>query len=220
MLASKLLKVRSKTICSKISMKTFVTQRNMFKFTKVVQQSNDAVKKTFNRRYFCALYYERLYKKYLENPNSVDEAWRIYFEKKKHGTTSVPSAISTQGAIDLDELITKITSKLGQTRSGGISNQQASDISNATNLIRAYQTVGHEKAKTDPLKLLDTYGDMMQIGKRKKLNIKRLDYRFHGFTDESLDKELYLDNHSQRGFVALRKTWKLRELIDSLEKAY
>ena len=189
--------------------------------SKFIQANNSIVKKAVARRYFCALYYEKLYKKYLQDPNSVDEAWRIYFESRKQSAASMPSNISTSGgSVDIDSLVDRISSRLGQTAVSGISNQQASDISNATNLIRAYQSVGHEKATTDPLKLLETYGDVMQIGKRKKLNVKRLDYRFHGFTEESLDKELYLDNYYQRGFVAMKKSWKLRDLIQALEKAY
>ena len=221
MLASKLLKARSKTLWSKVGIKSFVNFNKASQMSKFIQVNNSIVKKAVARRYFCALYYENLYKKYLQDPNSVDEAWRIYFESRKQSAASMPSNISTSGgSVDIDALVDRISSRLGQTAVSGISNQQASDISNATNLIRAYQSVGHEKATTDPLKLLETYGDVMQIGKRKKLNVKRLDYRFHGFTEESLDKELYLDNYYQRGFVAMKKSWKLRDLIQALEKAY
>jgi 2-oxoglutarate dehydrogenase complex dehydrogenase (E1) component-like enzyme len=39
-------------------------------------------------RDFCALYYEKPYRKYLDDPNSVDEAWRRYFEQKESGVAS------------------------------------------------------------------------------------------------------------------------------------
>ena len=155
----------------------------------------DAFKITTSKRPFCALYYESMYKKYLENPASVGESWRSYFENKKASTINQSSIMTDNGSLDIDALAERIIARVGSTSTGGISNQQASDISNAMNLIRAYQTIGHEKAKTDPLRLIETYGNIMQIGKQKKLNTKRLDYRFHGFTDDSLNKELFLDNY-------------------------
>lgn len=213
MLGSRILKLRSRYIRSNRAIKSFFSAEK-------TNYLPNMLKMTSNHRSFCALYYESMYKKYLENPNSVSESWRSYFENKSSLNTHQPSVSAGQGNIDIDALASKISAKIGKTSGGGISNQQASDISNAINLIRAYQTVGHEKAKTDPLRLLETYGDSMQIGKRKKLNTRRLDYRFHGFTDESLEKELHLDNYYQRGFVAMKKNWKLGDLIQALEKAY
>lgn len=53
-----------------------------------------------------------------------------------------------------------------------------------------------------------------------KKDNNQLDWRFHGLTDEHLDKEYLIDASYQRGFLSLKQKWKLRELIDALEKVY
>lgn len=160
-----------------------------------------------------------MYRKYLDDPNSVDEAWRRYFEQKESGATS--NGHSSSLNVNIDDLAERIASRLGTTNvKGGASIADISASTRILSLVRSYQTVGHEKAQIDPLKLQETYGNILQIGKVKKTNVKRLDYRFHGFTEQQLDNEYHIDSPSHRGFLALKQNWKLRDLIDSLEKAY
>jgi 2-oxoglutarate dehydrogenase E1 component len=111
------------------------------------------------------LYYEEMYRKYLEDPNSVGQAWREYFENKDSGAAS-----QSLGGTNIDALADKIAQRIGGASTGSGSSQSASEVARVLNLYRSYQTVGHEKANTDPLKLMEAYGNVMQIGKRKKLN--------------------------------------------------
>lgn len=193
----------------------FLTLNRQSKVQKALKLQTSFTKSVTSKRAFCALYYEDMYKKYMHDPNSVPESWRLYFENKSAG--------SSTGAIsggDVNQLADAIASRLGGSSVSSGSSQNASEVARVLNLVRSYQTVGHEQANTDPLKLMETYGHVMQIGKKKKMNKQRLDYRFHGFTDEHLDKEYYIDSNYHRGFLAVKKNWKLRDLIDNLKKAY
>jgi 2-oxoglutarate dehydrogenase complex dehydrogenase (E1) component-like enzyme len=109
---------------------------------------------------------------------------------------------------------------LANSSSRSCRDQTLTEATRILNLYRSYQTVGHEKAKVEPLQLIRKYGTKIQIGKRKRLNIERLDYRFHGFTDEQLDQEYYVDSSYRRGFLSMKKHWTLREFIDACEQAY
>jgi 2-oxoglutarate dehydrogenase E1 component len=219
MLVSKLLRVRNKSVYTmSTSSRGLMTVLKKNQLNKMSNVNAKIAKMASTKRGFCALYYEKLYKQYLNDPKSVEEAWRLYFEQKESGTgTSGQAAI---GHLDIDSLAEQIARKIGGSSAESSSNQNASEISGVINLVRAYQTVGHEKAKTDPLELYETYGNIDQNGRRQRQNIDRLDYRFHGFTDVDLDKEYYIDSSYQRGLLSMKKVWKLRDLIDSLEKAY
>jgi 2-oxoglutarate dehydrogenase E1 component len=172
----------------------------------------------YTKRNFCAVYYEEMYLKYMENPNSVTKDWRAYFEGKESSETGYGGKAS-YGSIDGDALAEAVASKIGNV-SGVDSSQTASEVVRILNLVRSYQTVGHEKAKLDPLKLREIYGNIYQIGKRKRSNVVQLDYRFHGLADEHLDKEYSIHENFKRGLLSIKKKWKLRDLIEALEIAY
>lgn len=140
------------------------------------------------------------FKKYMRDPNSVSPEWREYFESKDSTALEGPprytqpsSSSSSTSSSSTDQLIQVLSQVLSSKVDVGTT-QSATKVARVLNLYRSYQTVGHEKAKTDPLKLLDTYGNILQIGKRKKNNTERLDYRFHGFSDTQLEKEIFIGN--------------------------
>jgi len=220
MLASKLLQVKSKAVLTKmVANKGLFTLNKSANLTKAAHMNRHVIKMSAPNKGFCALYYEKLYRKYLEDPKSVDVAWRTYFEEKNGGNSG--SGSGGVGSTDIDALADKIAERLGG--SGGSSKAGAHEVSAATRvlgLVRSYQTVGHEDAKTDPLNLQEVYGNTLQIGKRKQKNTKRLDHRFHGFTDQQLENEYSVDSPSQRGFLSVKNSWKLGDLIKSLKKAY
>lgn len=132
----------------------------------------------------------------MKDPYSVSKEWREYFEERNQEKAASstyyppPTQAPVQGA---DQLTNVLSQLLGAASSGGFgSTQNATEVTRLLNLYRSYQTVGHEKAKIDPLKLLETYGNVLEFGKRKKTNVKRLDFRFHGFTDQQLDNEIFV----------------------------
>jgi 2-oxoglutarate dehydrogenase E1 component len=182
---------------------------------KALKLSATQSKTAVANRHFTALYYEEMYRKYLEDPNSVGQAWREYFENKDSGAAS-----QSLDGTNIDALADKIAQRIGGASTGSGSSQSASEVARVLNLYRSYQTVGHEKANTDPLKLMEAYGNVMQIGKRKKLNKERLEYRFHGFSDDHLNHKYYVDSNYHRGFLSVKKDWVLKDLIQNLEKAY
>ena len=221
MLASKILGLKTKrTLAKMVTAQPFMTTARSANMTKARAYGQNAAKLAATNRGFCALYYEKLYRQYLQDPNSVDEAWRLYFEKKEQGGGAASSAAIS--GTDVNTLADLITQKLGSTTvsSGGMSESQASDVGKVLNLVRAYQTVGHEKSQVDPLKLEETLGDTLQVGKRKIKNIDRLSPAYHGFSDAQLEKVYFIDSTIQDGFLSMQKRWKLKDLIAALEKAY
>lgn len=225
MLASKLLGLKSKRLFNKMAAnRNLLTLNKNKQLYKMRSMSQGPMKMTTSNRSFCALYYEKLYKKYLQDPKSVDEAWRQYFEQKENGAKggNLSSLNVGSSSLDIDSLADRIAQKIGRSSvsSSGSVEREASDAARALNIIRAYQSVGHEKAKTDPLKLYETYGDIMQVGKKKKSNIKRLDPKFHGFSEAQLDHEYFIDTPMQDGLLSMKKRWILRDLIEALEKSY
>lgn len=92
-------------------------------------------------------------------------------------------------------------------------------------LVRAYTTHGHLMADVDPLKLYESYKDKFpSLAAKFKLPQQSvgnlLDYKTYGFTEADLDREFLIDAPELAGLLGRKKNWKLRELIDSLKKAY
>lgn len=125
----------------------------------------------------------------MKDPSKLTKEWKEYFDNKDTATSthSSPQTGTNAGSQELERVLGELLKN-----TGGGSEQSATEATRIQNLYRSYQSVGHEKAKVEPLQLLKKYGTMLQIGKRKRLNIERLDYRFHGFTDDQLDKEYFI----------------------------
>lgn len=190
MLASKFLRIKAKRVIAKsVASRPFISLSKNNPYTKVSMLANTALKMSVNSRGFCALYYEKLYKKYLADPNSVDEAWRRYFENKEvHSSTG-----AVGGHIDVSSLADQIAQRLSSSNistGSTMSEQDSSNIAKVLNIVRAYQTVGHEKAKTDPLNLQEKLGDIMQVGKRKKVRFIRSPIFVHRKTFKDLSQNI------------------------------
>ena len=85
-------------------------------------------------------------------------------------------------------------------------------------------THGHFLSQIDPLDLYETYKHFPTFAQKFKMPesslINLLDYKTYGFTEHDLDREFYVDAPELAGLLGRKKNWKLRELIDSLKKAY
>ena len=80
-------------------------------------------------------------------------------------------------------------------------------------LVRAYQSRGHHKAKTDPLGIR---GEADAFGYRKP---KELELEVYGFTEGDLDKDFKLGPGILPRFITeTRKTMKLREIVAACDK--
>jgi 2-oxoglutarate dehydrogenase E1 component len=93
----------------------------------------------------------------------------------------------------------------------------ASDSLAISYLIRAYQVRGHEIANLDPL----------GIHSFRKEFPAELDYKYHGFTDDDLDRPLNLLGKSSSGNVGFLEilgkrphNTTLRQVITSLQTTY
>ena len=163
---------------------------------------NDSFLNSANAPYVAELYF-----KYSQNPKSIDESWKSFFsslnedelsiisdfggpEWKKRGTNviddiSFDKVVRSSSAVDFNSFK---TSTLDSIR--------------ALRLIRAYRINGHLIANLDPLNL------------HKKNYHPELDYKSYGFSENDLDREIFID-----GSLGL-ETATLNEIIQILNKTY
>ena len=99
-----------------------------------------------------------------------------------------------------------------------MSNPMVSDSLGLSYLINAYQVRGHELANLDPLGI---------HGYRTSDTPPELDYKYHGFKDEDLDRPLNLlgkTSGGNAGFLDILGSGKvnstLRQVVASLQKTY
>jgi 2-oxoglutarate dehydrogenase E1 component len=147
-----------------------------------------------------ASYVEGLYEQYLDNPASVANEWRHYFDalgsspvpERSHGPVVAAVAARTQQNVPR-----------GATPSGatGVASQKQAAVSR---LVQLYINRGHLVANIDPLGLLQ----------RPRPRVLSLEYA--GLSEADLDTEFY---------TAARNDWipkqaSLREIISRLQQVY
>ncbi|MDH3661488.1 MAG: 2-oxoglutarate dehydrogenase E1 component [Alphaproteobacteria bacterium] len=148
---------------------------------------------------------EDLYGRYLDNPSTVDESWRAYFdelgaetrklfkqsrealERKPAPAVAAGPGGGEAGVIDLD---------------GERSKRLILDHLRVVMLIRAFRVRGHLLADLDPLEL------------SRNDPHPELDPASYGFGEEDWDREFFLDN-----VLGLEKA-TLRQIIDILRQTY
>ena len=152
-----------------------------------------------------APFVEELYESYLQNPASVDEAWRTYFDNLQ----SLPASDGSTETRDVAHAPI-VQSFAERARSGALQPQQmGGNIETArkqvhvAQLIAAYRWLGSRHADLDPLKRLD------------RPDIPELSPSFYGFTEgdhahiySAANTFFGLDNAPLRDILqALRETY-------------
>ena len=163
---------------------------------------NDSFLNSSNAPYVAELYF-----KYKDNPDSVDNDWRIFFSNLNEDDYSIlkdfggpdwkqrPSSVIDD--ISFDKKIRSIP-KID------FNNFKTSTLDSirALRLIRAFRINGHLIADLDPLKIL------------QREYPPELDYKSYGFTDSDLDREIFVD-----GSLGLDRG-KLKDIIRILKETY
>ncbi len=151
-----------------------------------------------------APYVEEMYENYLDNPSSVTDEWRSYFDALQN----VP-AVDGSDSRDLPHLPVVNAfaemAKQGTTRvvQSNADSQMGRKRVAVQQLIAAYRNVGARWADLDPLKIAG------------RENIPELDPAFYGLTDA--DQETIF-NTSNTFFG--KETMSLRELLNALRDTY
>ena len=151
-----------------------------------------------------APYVEEMYEKYLDNPGSVPDTWRDYFDALQH----VPAS---DGSNARDVAHLPVVNAFAQrAKSGGTRVVLASADAEmgrkrtaAQQLIAAYRNVGQRWADLDPLK------------RTERPHIPDLDPAFYGFGDA--DQETVFDTSNT--FFG-KNSMSLRELLNALRETY
>ncbi len=151
-----------------------------------------------------APYVEEMYENYLDNPGSVPDTWRDYFDALQH----VPAA---DGSNARDVAHLPVVNAFAQrAKSGGTRVVLASADAEmgrkrtaAQQLIAAYRNVGQRWGDLDPLK------------RTERPHIPDLDPAFYGFVDA--DQETVFDTSNT--FFG-KNSMSLRELLNALRETY
>ena len=168
-------------------------------------------------------YIEQMYEKFCNDPNQLPDSWKQYFDalgeekelinKETNGASWAPKKIKSNVDIDLDSYEKFIPSNLSYSieekikkekpQSSPIELEQSTkDSVRAIMMIRAYRIRGHLQADLDPLGLI------------KKENCPELLPETYGFTENDLDKKIFLDE------VLGLKYATLREILEILNRTY
>ena len=151
-----------------------------------------------------APYVEELYEAYLDNPGSVPDNWRAYFDAMQH----VP-AVDGSSKPDVAHA-SVIASFAERAKHGPIRTVTASEDVEmgrkrvaVTQLIAAYRVLGNNWANLDPLQ------------RQERPPIPQLEPSFYGFTDADMD---IVFNISNTYFGT--ETSSLRDLLNALRDTY
>ncbi len=163
---------------------------------------NDSFLNSANAPYVAELYF-----KYTQNPKSIDESWKSFFSSLNEDELSI---ISDFGGPEWKKRDTNVIydisfDKVVRSSSSVDFNSfktSTLDSIRALRLIRAYRINGHLIANLDPLNL------------HEKIYHPELDYKSYGFSENDLDREIFID-----GSLGL-ETATLKEIIQVLNKTY
>lgn len=145
-----------------------------------------------------AAFIEELYLSYVNNPDSVDPSWRIYFdsmgEQDKQAMLSSAAVSHPHKPKVIGVVLQEEQAKKKDT--GNVSARVDEELTarslKVISLANAYRTYGHLDVQLDPLGLVSP-----------KYH-QELDYRAHGLTDEDLAKDAFLGGAFGIGFAPIQ----------------
>ena len=153
-----------------------------------------------------APYVEELYESYLDNPGSVSDNWRNYFDQLQH----MPATDGQEAT--RDQAHAPIVESFAQRAKANafVSRGQEPDLAVAMkqvhvqSLIAAYRSLGSRWADLDPLKRQD------------RPSIPELDHAFYGLSEADLDQVFSATNT----YFTKATTMTLREILKALRDTY
>ncbi len=153
-----------------------------------------------------APYVEELYEAYLDNPGSVPDNWRSYFDQLQHmPATDGQAATRDQAHAPIVESFA-----IRAKTNGFVQRAKESDLAVATkqvhvqSLIAAYRSLGSRWADLDPLKRTD------------RPAIPELDPAFYGLNEADLDQVFSAANT----YFSSASTMTLRDILKALRDTY
>jgi 2-oxoglutarate dehydrogenase E1 component len=153
-----------------------------------------------------APYVEELYEAYLDNPGSVPDNWRSYFDQLQHmpATDGQPATRDQAHAPIVESFAIRAKTN------GFVQRAKESDLAVATkqvhvqSLIAAYRSLGSRWADLDPLKRTD------------RPSIPELDPAFYGLNEADLDQVFSAANT----YFSSASTMTLRDILKALRDTY
>jgi len=153
-----------------------------------------------------APYVEELYESYLENPSSVSEKWRNYFDQLQHQPATDGQETTR------DQAHAPIIESFAQRAKANafVARVQEPDLAVAgkqvyvQSLIAAYRSLGVRVADLDPLK------------RQERPNIPELDPAFYGLTEADLD-QVYAATNT---YFTKADTMTMRDMLKALRDTY
>ena len=156
-----------------------------------------------------AAFVAELYDRYLSNPSSVDPSWSKFFDEMGDDGAAIASEVGGPSWAEDGTAVIGVADPDAVKESGKKAAPAApatlkttEDSIHAIQLIRAYRMRGHTVAKLDPL-------DLQEPDPHPELDIHT-----HGFTEDDLDREIYLG-----GVLGLEKA-TLRHILQVVTETY
>ena len=145
-----------------------------------------------------AVFIEDLYEKYLENPESVEESWRIKFNRLHDGANDMPHSPIVERFANLAKSST-MSGHLAKLQ--GFTEESVKKQTAVARLINHYRGYGHQVANTNPLE-------------KKPEKTPTLKPEYYGLTEPDMDTVF------DRGTLKGADKLPLRKIIATLEDIY
>lgn len=149
-----------------------------------------------------AAYVEDMYEQYLTAPQSVSEEWRAYFEKLP-AQNGQQQDMPHKNVREQFLLLARNSTRVQPMQASSVSTEHEKRQVGVLQLIAAYRNRGHQKAKLDPLKLME------------REHVPDLELAAHGLSRADFDTVF------QTGNLAIGKAEAtLGEMVNAMEAIY